>query len=239
MKKIFFHLVGLMAGFSCLAQPATDSASASRREPVLLLKFAPLSLLDLDNTFQAGVEYGLADRWSVQTEVGWGTSQANFSLSKSRRSDRPQAVWRVRSEIRRYFSPFVATSSSPRFYVALEVFYKRVNARQRTNVGRDCDRGNCAYFEDMQLRTEKNVMGSHYKAGYQRRMSGRFFLDAYLGFGWRFIFIKAPNLPGDAFFPEDQGDIILGVRPVYPGKYRLFSASLGLKVGYLIRGKLK
>ncbi|MBC7919674.1 MAG: DUF3575 domain-containing protein [Ferruginibacter sp.] len=239
MGRIFFHLAGLLAGLSCLAQPPADSADASRREPLLLLKFAPLSLLDLDNTFQAGIEYGLANRWSVQTEVGYGTSQTNFLLSRSRRRSRPQAVWRIRSEIRRYFNPLVAAAPSLQLYVALEVFYKRVNLPRQTTVGRDCDQGNCAYFEDVQFRVEKDVLGSHYKVGFQQGMSGRLFLDAYVGLGWRFVFVKAPDLPGDAFFPDDRSIFLPNINPTHPGKYRLLSTSLGLKVGYLILGKHK
>ncbi len=237
------YYVILLACQPCVAQLAADSASFIRK-PLLVFKLAPLSLFDPDNTFQAGAEYCLSDRWSLQSEFGYGNYRTNLVQQDQYgryNGKENKEVWRTRFEVRHYYTPFYQNPhNNP--YVALEVFYKRVNFLENKTLGRDCDQGNCAYFEDVAYKVFKNVVGSHIKVGFQRILFKRFLSDIYFGFGFRLIYINAPGLPESAVPQNGRQFLLVNISPISPdepGSYQSFSMSLGLKLGYLLFKKPK
>ena len=72
MKQTFLLLLLLFAGHNALAQDSTIQYRSLR----VILKLAPLSLLDPDMTVQGGVEVRVSPRNSVQVEAGFGLVKA-------------------------------------------------------------------------------------------------------------------------------------------------------------------
>ena len=159
----------------------------SNRKIAGILKFAPLSLFDLDNTIQFGYEYPLNSRWTLQAEAGYGNQYFNiFHFNSSYHRDRE--IWRARTEGRYYLSRHRKAPWGG--YIAMEVLYKRITFSEQGSIGRECENGICAYFERTRYKIFKDVVGYHLKIGAQRWIGKRITLEGYVGLGARRIFIK-------------------------------------------------
>ncbi len=239
MKSILFTVSGLIAAFLCsLAGPSVQAQDTlTRRElpkPLGVIKFAPLSLFDLDNTVQFGFEYPLKRKWTIQAEAGYGNHYLNlYHHTNDTDYYRNRETWRMRSEIRLYLSRRRTTPWG--WYIAPEFFYKRINFTEQGSIGRECEDGICAYFERARYKILKDVIGYHFKIGVQHLVGRRITLDWYYGLGARHIYIKSPSFGPNDSTGENWGFIT--VNPGRPGTYRLVSMALGLKIGYLIYRK--
>ncbi len=230
MKKITTLLFVLCLYLSGYAQDAILVPGAdSLPKPKYIIKFAPLSLMDIDPTVQFGLEYLAGDKWGLQQELGYG--HFNFSAFSPNGDDMQQKeVWRSRTEARLYLDNY---RPRPRgAYLAFEVLYKRVNYIEDVEIGRDCENGDCAYEELVQNKVLKDVWGFHFKVGGQTVIGKRIALDFYVGVGGRSVHVQATNKELEAIWKEDH-QIMVG-NPSRPGTYGLFSANLGFKVGYLL-----
>ncbi len=236
----FFTLIVLLLGAApaALAQyfPMPDS---TRRKPLGIIKIAPLSLVDAYNTFQAGFEYvprrGI---WSVQAEAGYGDYHTGINGSdridlNTGRERFMLENWRVRTEVRLYTEGYATRPVG--FYVAGETFYRRSNWSGESSVGRECEDGVCAFFELIRYRMHKDVLGFHGKAGAQLVLWERVLFDLYTGAGIRYVWVRSGQLGGDDTLGDDWRPF--NIDPGRPGRYRLLSAALGFKLGYLLYRK--
>ncbi len=233
-----FVLTVLLLGVApaALAQyfPLPDT---TRRPALGIIKIAPLSLIDPYNTFQAGYEYvprrGI---WSVQAEAGYGNYRTNayYGDRNNVNSNRMRSNlenWRLRSEVRLYREGRPARPVG--FYVAGETMYRRSNWRGERSVGRECEDGGCAFFELVPYTTHKDVLAFHGKVGSQAEFFERVLFDFYMGAGIRYVWVHYRQLEND----RDENWWTFNIDPGRPGRYRLVSAALGFKLGYLLYRK--
>ncbi|MES2732382.1 MAG: DUF3575 domain-containing protein [Bacteroidota bacterium] len=240
MTKKTLVLCGLLficTTIHCTAQTITDSITI--RKPGFILKIAPLSILDVDPTYQLALEYFLNRQWSIQQEMGYGNK---YILSPNvSTTAKPNAIWRLRTEVRYYLGRPLAKTTVTGAYFALEGLYKQVHTQKSESVGRDCDNGNCAYFQELTYTSVKEVAGIHLKMGKQWLLgkSKRFALDVYSGVGWRMIFLKSADLPEGTSISAENFRTPFFSQTSESGRYSYPSLSAGFKVGYLFYKKPK
>jgi len=236
----FLTLIVLLLG-AAPAAPGQYFALPDTTRPKALgvIKIAPASLVDPYNTFQAGFEYvPRRGVWSVQAEAGYGDYRTHPDRATRRNFNTTRARfmlenWRVRTEARVYTEGYATRPVG--FYVAGETFYRRSNWSGESNVGRECEDGVCAYFERTRYRMHKDVLGFHGKAGVQLALWERVLFDLYSGAGIRYVWVRSRQIGGDDTL--DDGWRPFNIDPGRPGRYRLLSAALGFKVGYLLYRK--
>ncbi len=109
---------------------------STRHVPHVVLKFCPLSLIDIDATIQGAVELRTSRRTSVQAEFGYGwPGFAPVGWSKPAEDYSRKEIWRGRLEARLYRNgryptrrPYrVPTNFSIGRYWAFESLYKQIN----------------------------------------------------------------------------------------------------------------
>ena len=153
----------------------------------IILKWSPLSMFDIDNTVQLGVEVPLRnDRFTIQQEAGYGHS--SFNIWYSDFEHRPDiATIKSRTQLRYYFF------GKPKFrsYIAGEYLFKRVLTQETQWVGMDCvTNGGCSYFTNKKVEQGRFVNAVHAKIGWQFYFSNRTSLDLFVGFGLRKARVK-------------------------------------------------
>jgi len=226
MKHLFTFFIlmpGLFLGKLCAQNtPLYKIRSADTFVEKWVIKFAPYSLADIDGTVQGAVEYVINPSFSIQQELGYGRF-AFWAVDNQPRI--PRTVFRARTELRWYLSRYEQNPEG--FYLALEAFYKYVS------MARDEEVNMGSYFQKLEYQRIKNVVGGHFKVGWQVRLSDRWLIDLYTGVGVRAIYIDTPGRPASIWSTRR----LFGERP--PGTYVLPSLAMGLKVGYILYGKRK
>lgn len=195
-----------------------------------VVKFAPLSLFDIDNTIQFGLERLVGQHSAVQLELGYGGQGMNLWQSSQNERYSAREIWRGRVEWRYYLDK----TNEPRGrYVALEGVYKQVNVRESGTVGVGCKGGPCQYYQLFSSPLQKYVWGGHVKFGSQMtpiRDNNRLLLDVYLGLGFRRRMIERFQPDGDTFYYRSAGLTLFDSFSLTP--YTLISVSYGAKIGY-------
>ncbi len=236
----FFTLTVLLLWVAPAARAQYFPLPDTTCRPALgVIKIAPLSLVDPYNTFQAGYEYvprrGL---WSVQAEAGYGNYRTNTdrALRRSFNTGRTRLMlenWRLRTEVRLYTEGYATRPVG--FYVAGETMYRRSSWRGERSLGRECEDGVCAFFEIVPYTMHKDVLAFHGKAGGQVELFKRLLIDLYTGLGMRYVWVHSRQLGENDSLGENWWTF--NIDPGRPGRYRLVSASLGFKLGYLLYRK--
>lgn len=229
-----------VSGLLILGLLATEGSAQSRETALLpfyprwVIKWAPLSVVDPDNTFQFGAEYLFARRWAVQQEFGYGNHHFSFMKISVNEQDlralERKEVWRTRLELRYYLNEFRPQQKLGK-YLAAEVLYKRVNWLEQTaNWLRD-PYGTISIPPNIPI--TKDVVALHVKGGVQWRLSERLLMDFYTGIGGRMLYVSdvQGRLEGRKMYRFWE------FTPSEPGRYSRLSMSLGFKVGYLIYRK--
>lgn len=198
-----------------------------------VVKVAPLSLFDLDNTVQFGVERVLGGRSSVQAEGGYGWPGLQYSREYNYGD---KEVWRGRAEWRIYNRVNVRPRGS---YFAIEGFYKQVNARETGTIGRGCNNGffGCQYFQQYNSVAQKFVVGGHIKWGHQFRIDDRWLFDFYVGIGLRSVMFQRfrPQFADSFRYNNYYSLFNFGRFDGRDQQQTLPSTTLGFKIGYVIR----
>jgi hypothetical protein len=152
----------------------------------LIVKLVPLASIDIDNTWQLAVEHRLRNTWTMVEEFGYGRFADNpWQINNENNSQRE--TYRAKLEFRNYKvkSPFLTGN-----YIGYELFYKQVNDVINRTISRECDSGNCNYFEKLDYDVSKYVFGGNVKFGFQGRFGSKtshsnFTYDVFGGFGIR------------------------------------------------------
>ncbi|QHT67112.1 DUF3575 domain-containing protein [Rhodocytophaga rosea] len=236
-KKLLLLAFVLGSLFPAYAQPSdTLGIINSRRQPHYIIKWAPLSLVDQDNTVQFGIEYLFKGPVSLQQEIGYGWFSFNGNSDNGVYINRE--IWRSRTEVRFYVANNGQIKRPHGAYLALEFLYKRMNYTKEDNVGRECENGDCEYFEKMNYKLFRDVYGFHGKMGVQFIIEKRLALDVYIGGGLRSVVVKSPGLSAENNnLMEDRGFVLS--KPMELGQYTMLSMSGGFKIGYLIYKRRK
>lgn len=191
--------------------------------PVWVVKFAPLSLTDIDPTVQGAAEYFFRSRMSVQQEIGFMRIANWINIDEKY----PRNIFRSRTEIRLYLSNRKVAPWG--VYLAVEGFYKHMSQQRESEISRG------SYFEIASYRYVKNVTGGHLKVGVQTDIGDgdRWLFDAYMGLGLRSIRLKAV---GEDVVIENLPDSPLDLLNIEDGRshYTMPSVAFGFKLGYVI-----
>jgi hypothetical protein len=217
-------------------------AQDSLRQKHLILKIAPLTMFDIDNTFQLAIEHRLAknSRWTLSEEFGYGTGNAQVWRQLNYYGPFREN-YRARIEARRY------RKDKPLFtgvYTAYELFYKQINDRISRNAGRECESGNCNYFEKIDYGASKYVLGGNIKIGSQVRIrnemknKSNFIFDFYVGLGLR---MKMIDHEYDEFIGNDTW-VFGNSASIYSSSdfgykdrtYVIPNIAFGIKLGYIV-----
>lgn len=235
----YIKLSLLLVLFSLDSSIAQDSLQKNH----LVIKLAPLTLLDIDNTFQLAVEHRLkGSRWTLSEELGYGTAAANlWANSFNQDGTRFRENFRAKIEARKYREALTGR------YLAYELFYKQINDRSNRNVGRECEAGGwaCNYYEKLNYPINKHVVGLSVKIGYQIRIrdelkkNTNFVFDFYVGAGLRRIMINhhdpTENPPSSSDFLYYTDGLFINSGLGYRDRnYNIPHLALGLKIGYII-----
>lgn len=190
-KSIVYFIVLLLTSSEIYAQVTPVEETKDR----VILKFAPLSFFDIDNTIQAGFEIPFSgNRFTINQEFGYGHSVFNPWYIEL--GDSPDKwTFRSRSQFRFYFHEW----NFGRIYVAGEYMRKRVTAKEEMWVGVNCTGNNagCDYFEFRDVTARKIVNALHTKIGWHFYFPNRVTLDLYVGGGLRMKTYKSE--------PENNG----------------------------------
>ncbi len=219
MKNALYLLSLLIISASGMAQ---DSASQLHRGS-LLVKWTPLSLLDLEKTIQCSGEYFIEDRSSVQVELGYGPPFLSYGRSSL---DNRQA-WRLRTEFRLYRQ----REPEKGRYWAVEGFAMTVNGFN--SLYADSFSGSTAAVVSFPI--HKRVAGGHVKAGIQRAFgrSKHVYYDFYAGLGIRHVHVYADSIGMLPYIHPVGGQFFDPYRP--RGRQLLPGAVLGIKLAYRLR----
>lgn len=190
------------------------------------LKFSPLSLLDPLSSVQFALEYQIAEKNSLQHEVGYITQM----LYNEELGYKESSGIRLRNELRIYLGRKGLSLNG--FYLAPELLFIHFRYERNAIFGQECsDPYTCQYYQYKDYTIQKQVYGFHQKVGFQS-ISNRFVADLYTGIGYRHVRVRNIDTPP---FNEVGGDFI-GIRKT-EGTYGLPSLSFGFKLGYLLSKK--
>lgn len=237
MRPVYLIVSLLLTGGSLVAQqrinsPNPDSSDRFVRERAWVVKVAPLSLFDPDNTIQFGVERWLGGRHALQAEFGYGWQSINLWQNSQNQRYSDREVWRGRAEYRYYYHP---TSRLGGSYFAVEGFYKQVNALESGTYGVGCQSGPCQYYRIFREPVQKYVWGMHAKTGRQFALTpdDRWLMDIYVGLGFRKSEINRYERPSSsAYFYESAGYSLFDA--FSPRPYPVVSLAYGFKIGYAL-----
>lgn len=241
MKNL--HTICLFFCFFLIKNEVFSQDSLQRKH--LILKISPLTIFDIDNTFQIATEHNLFKnmRWTLSEELGYGAGSANVWAYNSNNDGygSNREVYRIKVEARRYNLKKNQQMSGG--YMAYELFYKQVNDIMKRTVGRECEGGRCNYFEDVNYSASKYVVGGTVKFGYQRffrdenKNNTKFVFDFYVGLGLRRVMIDHRidgNIQNNTWFFGNNGIFSNGGLGYRDNAYNIPHASFGIRFGYLI-----
>lgn len=223
-------LLSTLTGQAQSLTPNPDSLGyPSDRPRRWVVKFAPLSLFDPDNTIQVGAERLLSRQHTVQAEFGYGWQGLNLWQNSRSTRYRDREVWRGRVEYRYYFN---RTGAPIGRYVAAEGFFKQVNARESGTAGIGCETGLCQYYRLFDEPVRKYVWGGHVKIGRQFALTpdDRLLMDFYAGLGFRRSRVERFALPTSQYYYESAGYTLFDA--FSPRQYAVVSVAYGIKIGY-------
>lgn len=210
-------LVLLMHVNGVYGQPDTDTLPPAPK-PVRLrptyavLKLAPLTLVDIDPAWQAGIELRTIPSVSVQGEIAYGPANWAgpfpdlnlFGADYLRDGWSYQPSWRYRGELRYYLPiPLLQKFFKPKrrlngVYVAAEYYYKNAGIVKNTSAAS----GGLITSLDYSQKINRITQAGYLKIGLQLALShqktsflSRVFLDAYAGAGRRYITIEQTEGP--------------------------------------------
>ena len=194
-----------------------------------ILKIAPLSLIDPDNSLTVGIELPLkGSPVALQVELGYGRTA--FNLWSGQRDTYPnRETWRARIQARYYFTQKTRRGT----YLAVDYFFKQNTIRRWESVGQQCtNNGQCAFFEQQKASLGRFVSAINLKIGWQWQINRKLSLDVFTGIGIRGLNVRyisdSKNVQNDDFRSPIFNIDRVGSYGPYP------AINLGFYVGYLL-----
>lgn len=242
----------LLGSFSMLTTWSLAQQSDTHiplRKTRLIVKFAPLPLIDIDPALQGGIELRALKRLSIQQEIGYGFPdwEGPFPDFRPLGTDyltsgwKHQESWRYRTELRYYpnlhalFPKAKEQNLLSGFYIAAEYFYKIVGIRKSTGAAT----GGITTSLDYNQSISRTTTAGHLKVGIQLPFShnrkslwSHLFLDVYVGGGRRYICIEQTEGPS-VYKPNGAvAEAINNTRFLPNRQGWLPSAASGIKIGW-------
>jgi hypothetical protein len=215
-KLLIFGLLVAPSGLTAQRQPSDSVAWAPRA----IVKFSPLHMVGFYPTVQVAVEYRVARRVSLQTDVGVAL---NYSNQNADFLDRRGI--KFKQDIRYYLS--AVDESSNAHYLSFEYYGNFINF-DRDTWGLGCFDLDCLnqfrqrYF--FTVRYREQGVGLRYGLHY---FQGRFDVDFGFGFLLRVVRYHKPVVPGE---PIDVGFIQIPNE----NNRTVVRPTIGFRVGYLV-----
>lgn len=222
-----------MLALNSVAQQTPDeSLDEEGLQTRLVLKFAPLSLLDFYSALQMALEYRVGKVSSIQVEGGYVLPLLPKDTGYEK-NFRDIHGYRLRAEYRYYFE--LNRDETGGAYFAPEIMFLRVNYDRTGTYGINISGlPGYDYYQQLDYEVFKDVLAYHLKAGYQKKVTDFLLLDFYGGLGARHVFIDS-NRPG----MMGEGKVIKEetlFHNIYDkGTFYRISASLGFKIGFLLK----
>lgn len=225
-----------MASFSQIEGTSADGDASE--EPELqtrtILKFAPLSLLDIYSSIQFAVEQKVGAKTSLQIEAGYilpidlndGRRDANYENMRG---------LRLRSEFRYYL--VLNKMNTGGLYMAPEFLFINLNYDvEEIDKVFFLNGEGAFYYRQTEFDVDKRVFGYHLKIGYQKVFTDGFVLDFYAGLGGRNVIVESGRPIDDGFdIMEDRDEWRLFPIEKEDGNFSRISASLGFKLGFRLK----
>ncbi len=229
MKKNIIGLL-LIVLCPCIAFGQQQVFTENPKRPLWILKFAPLSLIDINPTYQGAAEYFFSDKYSLQQEVGYGYEKL-MPFSWEKKTD--EETWRFRTEFRKYLPQRRTGFNRQRNYVAYEGMYKHFNYPVNDIV----TIAKVGYYQNIHYRYQfvRDTYAVHIKFGQEEIQTSNFVVDAYLGAGFRWYNVSRI---GDHPTTNDR-DVFQAISPMTEGLTKAISFSLGFKIGFVAKAKTK
>lgn len=239
MIRLLFCLYSILLPLASFSQ--VDDLSAERgasEEPELqtktILKFAPLSLLDIYSSIQFAVEQKVGAKTSLQLEAGYilpidlndGREEADYENMHG---------LRLRSEFRYYL--VLNKSRTGGMYMAPEFLFINLDYDVEEIAEIYFLHGNgWSYYKQLEFEVDKKVFGYHLKVGYQKVFTDGFVLDFYAGLGGRNVVIQSGRPAEDGLeMVRDRDEWRLFPVEKEDGNFSRISASLGFKLGFRLK----
>lgn len=194
--------------------------------PRIILKWAPLSLIDIYSAVQFALEYRIGGKSAIQAEAGY-IFPINISESSIRDNYDNMKGYRLRTEYRYYLS--IKKNRTDGFYLAPELFFISIKFDERNAVKIPLNAFGDFYYQEKQFKVNKTIFGYHLKVGYQQLLTDWLVIDFYAGLGVRHVNFSSDeslddwlNKRNSIFFSEDREQT------------ERVSASYGIKLGILL-----
>ncbi len=232
----FYCVLLPLASFSQIEGTSADGDASE--EPELqtrtILKFAPLSLLDIYSSIQFAVEQKVGAKTSLQIEAGYilpidlndGRRDANYENMRG---------LRLRSEFRYYL--VLNKMNTGGLYMAPEFLFINLNYDvEEIDKVFFLNGEGAFYYRQTEFDVDKRVFGYHLKIGYQKVFTDGFVLDFYAGLGGRNVIVESGRPIDDGFdIMEDRDEWRLFPIEKEDGNFSRISASLGFKLGFRLK----
>lgn len=171
----------------------------------ITLRLHPLGFADADGGLQAGVGYRFANRWSVNTELGFLFIDAfeRLGYGESLRG------FKWKQDIRYHSYDFWKFS---RTFHGIDLLFKNVGYRKEASVGINCIQGNCDYYMIANYKEVKQEFGVAFKGGFEIPLSSKgdpWSLEMYSGFGYKLLQFRQKGLPPGATYISGGGSELL------------------------------
>jgi hypothetical protein len=232
------HLVQAQVRYD-VAKARYDSTRRATM-PRVILKAAPLTMFELQNTFELGAEVRITRRFSLQGQFGYAPHWLLWRSLPDRYTRREN--WRGRLETRWYTGLYADKGFFPTGpYIALDLLYKQLNAYEVATVGKECQGFGCAYYRKGNDPVVRYIGAVNVKVGSQRVIGYRgntdqplWLLDGYVGIGVRFGRTdRQASEAGDQYF--DPGTPFDFTDPFRQENKASYNVVAGLKVGYVLK----
>lgn len=229
MKKNYIIGLLLLVLCPCIAFAQVSTFKEMAKRPVLILKFSPLSLIDINPTYQVGAEYFFTEKYALQQEIGYGHEKW-MPFSWEKKTD--EETWRFRTEFRKYLPQWRTRFKRQRNYVAYEGMYKHFDypVTQTVTIAQ------VGYYQNVHYhyQFERDTYAVHIKFGQEEIRSSNLVIDAYLGAGFRWYNVRRigespTNNNRDPFQP---------ISPMTEGLTKALSFSLGFKIGFVAKSSV-
>jgi hypothetical protein len=227
----------LLKIFFCLVVFAQEKGPSLRKH--LAIKVAPLYLVSLDNSLQFMAEHRINSKNHVSLTEEFGYGNGAQSVYDDSFVKKNKDTWRARVELRKYRNSAPMLSGR---YLSYEFSYKNVTENLERNVGRECENGNCNFFEKISYPATKNVFVANIKFGKQIILNDRLteknnlIFDIYAGFGIRKVNINhSVDIGPNSFSREYYTGLFSGESMGSEDrKYLVPNLNMGFSIGWVV-----
>jgi hypothetical protein len=223
MKRIVIAIVILISCGPGLIAQSKESTNKSFE-----LHTMPLTLADYTPRLRLGAEYNASDKIGYCVELGIGNYFLNSNQLVARGSSNDYLFYEIRTEVKYYFN---TNKSNHSLYYSVELFYINMTDVFENNSYYPENTSGSIFYTKATFYKQK--YGLHVKGGIKLIAFKRIDFDIYAGIGVARRNIDYKNVINpNTDYPEDDWGIGIGHK--FEGKYTIFHATMGCKIGVIL-----